>query len=264
MGKHFVVSNESKARPYTICVSMSEEYRDMEEKMFDKLKGLLTNQKATHEVPAVEVTDYLPLVIKAYAGKKPLSAELVGKTAKSNDSTYSVEGPVGRGLEIPPGFAGEVVLIAAGTGVLPFADLLSILLKKAIFLTAQKHNHDPSFVFPVQDYRALFNNIKFKLLCTFRSTDDFVNSSTVAKLYELSHNYSLDLFDCVAKIGGNSASLEIPKTNERFSLAFLKQHVRPDDSNQLIMVCGTPQMQAELHKTLAGEHKVHADRIVYV
>lgn len=264
MGKHFVVSNSAKARPYTICVSMSEEYRDMENKMFAKLGSLLTNQKAEHEVPAVEVTDYLPLVIKAYAGKRPLSAELVGRTSVSSSSTYSVEGPVGRGLEIPPGFTGEVVLIAAGTGVLPFADLLALLLKKAIYLTAQKHNHDASFVFPTQDYRTLFANIRFKLLCSFRSADDFVNAATVSRLHQLSSKHSLGLFECVAKIGGNSSTIELPKTDERFSLSFLQQHVRADDQNQLIMVCSTPQMQAELYKTLVDEHKVHRDRIIYV
>ncbi len=264
MGKHFVVSNELKARPYTICVSMCEEYRDMEVKMCAKLASLLENQKAEHEVPAVELTDYLPLVIKAYAGKKPLSAELVGKTSAHSDSTYAVEGPVGRGLEIPPGFAGEVVLVAAGTGILPFADLLSLLLKKAVFLVAQKHNHDTSFVFPVQDYRALFSNIRFKLLCSFRSAEDFVNASTVAQLFQLSSKYDLGLFDCVAKIGGSASHIELPKTTERFSLAFLQQHVRAEDSSQLVMACATPQMQAELYQALVVQHKVHQDRLVFV
>jgi NAD(P)H-flavin reductase len=36
-------------------------------------------------------------------------------------------------MEIKPNFSGECVMIAAGTGILPFIDLLDLLLKKQLY-----------------------------------------------------------------------------------------------------------------------------------
>lgn len=72
-------------------------------------------------------TSVLPLIIKTYDVAGALS-----KTVKDSNKgdLFNIQGPVGNGMEIRPNFSGECVIVAAGTGILPFIDLLDLLLKK--------------------------------------------------------------------------------------------------------------------------------------
>jgi len=70
----------------------------------------------------------LSFVIKIYdaigSGKKvtiPLSKRL---NIEEIGSEFKIDGPFGRGLELSPGIEGDFVMISAGTGFLPFADLI--------------------------------------------------------------------------------------------------------------------------------------------
>ena len=77
-------------------------------------------------------------------------------------------------------------MIAAGTGILPFIDLLDLLLKKQLFLSLKSNNQDTSSVKPDQDYEQLFAGARFKLLCAFRTAEDFIGWEWIDKLAELS------------------------------------------------------------------------------
>jgi predicted ferric reductase len=60
---------------------------------------------------------------------------------------------MGRGLEISDKEKGKFVIMAAGTGILPFLDLLDFLLKKAISLSLKKKGASSEVkVYPKQDY----------------------------------------------------------------------------------------------------------------
>jgi hypothetical protein len=137
MGKHFLVSNEIKSRPYTVCVSLAPVYSAYIENLLSVLDLVLNGKLINIRPQLPEFFEMVPLCIKAYEGKRPLSKEI---TQAAPDYGYQLEGPMGRGLEIPPGFTGEVVIIAAGTGILPFADILDLLLKKTIFSLLKARN----------------------------------------------------------------------------------------------------------------------------
>jgi NAD(P)H-flavin reductase len=48
------------------------------------------------------------------------------------EKKFSILGPYGRGLRLKPKSKGYFIIIAAGTGILPFIDLFHFLLEKTL------------------------------------------------------------------------------------------------------------------------------------
>lgn len=71
----------------------------------------------------------LDFVIKKYPPKSALSNILHESETETN---FIVKGPFGYGLDLHPDATGVHVLVAGGTGILPFLDLLDFMLKKSI------------------------------------------------------------------------------------------------------------------------------------
>ena len=90
-----------------------------------------------------------------------------------------IAGPFGRGFSLKPDAEGHVLIIAGGTGILPFLDLLDYLLKKALSMSLQKSGKDSSWIQPTQNFSDHFAKTKFTLFCSFRSLDDFVGHQTI-------------------------------------------------------------------------------------
>jgi len=66
------------------------------------------------------------LVVKVYPKKKIIGADTpLSWNAKNSeiDTEWVIDGPFGKGLELTPESNGNYVLLSAGTGFLPFADL---------------------------------------------------------------------------------------------------------------------------------------------
>lgn len=103
-----------------------------------------------------------------------------------NGDKWNIQGPIGNGLEIHPSFKGECVMIGAGTGILPFVDFLDFLFKKQIHKSLSQAKQDISIVKPVQDYAKVFPGARFKLLCAFRTIEDFIGWEFIDKLSALS------------------------------------------------------------------------------
>lgn len=52
--------------------------------------------------------------------------------SSQTDRTFKVRGPYGRGLRLKPKSNGYYIMIAAGTGVLPYIDFFHFLLQKTL------------------------------------------------------------------------------------------------------------------------------------
>lgn len=122
LGKHFLVRSQDEdatARQYTICnVLRPQLYEELirllrtEDKNFQTLKGLLRE----------EDTNYMCFVVKNYNSETGLSKKL---HENEEGSTFLVQGPLGKRLDVAP--TGIYFCFAAGTGVLPFMDLVAQL-----------------------------------------------------------------------------------------------------------------------------------------
>ncbi|KRX05976.1 hypothetical protein PPERSA_01054 [Pseudocohnilembus persalinus] len=82
-----------------------------------------------------EYSDNLKLCIKKY---KPEEKTLSSLIFQSLNKQLYVKGPLGQGLQIGNIGQGKIAIIVAGTGVLPFLDLLNFMLQKVIYEVAKK------------------------------------------------------------------------------------------------------------------------------
>lgn len=164
-------------------------------------------------------------------------------------------------MEIKPNFSGECVMIAAGTGILPFIDLLDLLLKKQLYQSIKSRNQDTSSIKPVQDYDQIFPGARFKLLCAFRTIEDFIGWEWIDKLAELSKKDGSNLFECSCYLSSAINFKGITHLNKHFSTQFLEQHISKNTDK--IWICGPPAMQATLYTQLESL-KIDTELIHYV
>lgn len=82
-------------------------------------KLLTSNQKV----------DYLPMMLKVYNDGK-LTAAL--KNANFVNTVVKFSRPRGRGLELEDTQAGRVIVVAGGTGLYPFSDIIDLLFKAQV------------------------------------------------------------------------------------------------------------------------------------
>lgn len=75
------------------------------------------------------VEDYLPLIIKRYRNRPESFTHLFYAASKPE---VHISGPKGRGLCLDAVPRGDIVLIAGGTGLFPFLDLLDLLFKATV------------------------------------------------------------------------------------------------------------------------------------
>lgn len=119
----------------------------------------------------------------------------------------SIEGVFGVGLEVKGN--SDVVVIAGGTGVLPFLDLFDLVMKKAIALVAEKagvnsDNYDPYKI----GYKSLFPNSRFTLFVSFMHEEEFANYGWLKDLHKISVDNNLGLFELWVRLPNMETSTE--------------------------------------------------------
>lgn len=84
-----------------------------------------------------------------------------------HDGFVSIEGLFGVGLLVQPG---NNVIIAGGTGLLPFLDLFDLVLKKAVTILADQSAINSDIFDPYKvGYKTLFPGSRFTLFVSFTS-----------------------------------------------------------------------------------------------
>ena len=152
-------------------------------------------------------------------------------------------------------------MIVAGTGILPFMDFLDLLLKIQLFKSLKKGKCDTSVIQPLQDYDGIFSGARFRLMCAFRSLEDFLGWEWIDKLAELSQVDKEEFFECYCKIQETTTFLGIKKVSCQFNTEFLRGKVNASTSK--FWICGPPKMQSDVFKELT-DLGVNSNQITYV
>jgi predicted ferric reductase len=152
-------------------------------------------------------------------------------------------------------------MIGAGTGILPFIDILDLIFKKQIAESLAANGQDASMVQPAQDYASLFPGARFKLLSAFATIEDFNGWDFIDKLAELSKKSGNGLFEAIVRIKGGVLFNGIQKYEKYFNKDFYAKHIT--SKTEKIWVCGPPVMQAAIFKDLVA-NGVPMDKIYYV
>jgi len=103
----------------------------------EKIKLTKNNQNKRYEGNAKEqlslynqheFSNEIPIIIKFYESQNGFSKHI--HNPDNNNQVYTIKGPFGVGLELTPESDGLHVIVAGGTGILPFMDLLNFLLMR--------------------------------------------------------------------------------------------------------------------------------------
>jgi ferredoxin-NADP reductase len=151
-------------------------------------------------------------------------------------------------MELTTDLDGTLYLFAGGTGILPFLDLIDFVLKKAIFKIAKRNSYDIRNFFE-EDYENSFHpTFKIILYGAFSTIEDFTGYDFITKLYNISKEENLSLFEAIVRVDKGEAEIkDIPKTKSYFNEEFIKNHV-DFQSKSRFYVCGSPAM----NKTILG------------
>ena len=146
----------------------------------------------------LKTTELLPFVIKTYKNTANDGFFSLASNIKlaQNESIFKISGPFGRGLELHEDIQGDFVIISAGTGILPFVDLLDFLLKKAIWMAAVADGKETlkNNVVPQQDYERIFKDATFYFYGAFSSEEDYCIKNLIQTLDEICQNYNFTFF----------------------------------------------------------------------
>lgn len=152
-------------------------------------------------------------------------------------------------------------MIAAGTGILPFIDLLDLLFKKALYLSLKSEGKDTSKIKPEQDYENLFKGAKFRLFCAFRTLEDFVGWEWIGKIAQISKKLRINLFDCIVRIKVNEELPGVEVVKDYFNKDFYEKRI--GNKFDKLWVCGPPKMHVDIQNDFVAMG-VKPDKIFYV
>jgi predicted ferric reductase len=113
--------------------------------------------------------------------------------SSQSDKKFSVMGPYGRGLRLTRKSTGFYIIIAAGTGILPFIDLFHFLLQKTFLeLIAEMSGEEVAKKLNEEkvDYGQL-DGIKILLIGSFEGPKYFYLDSVIRDLYYLNQKHEL-------------------------------------------------------------------------
>jgi NAD(P)H-flavin reductase len=229
IGKHYYIKDNNKRRPYTQVISLCTEVLQYRQSLLAKVRQdlnamdkSLQSGESGHEVPVLpDYANYISFGIKPYNTSTALSKKIVTH-AKKLSTQFKVEGPFGVGLDLNKAFSGKCVIIAFGTGILPFLDLFDFLFKKTVYSIFKQKGMDVNMVEPNQDYESFFPNANFTFYGAFREPNDFYGQDWIGEMYQLNREHNLGYFDCEVRVKSQFET-RYPVRNGRFDKRFLKK-----------------------------------------
>jgi hypothetical protein len=215
IGKHFSFTSKklNKTRYYTLCLAMDEEIKISHNSL---LNNVLNDGQLK---PIVNTSsNYLAIFSKRYNFPNTLSNELY----LSMDD-FIIRGPMGIGLGLNKKLSGTHVIFAAGTGILPFIDLIALTIRYACYKAKGR-----------TIYNETFDNIDtdFNLVLFTSYTDELgsIFHEECEKLLKINNEYNLKLFSYHIRISS--------KDNTKWDTEFMNSNLREYKNIKKVLIVG--------------------------
>lgn len=195
----------------------------------------------------------MPILFKRYPGGKLTDALVKGPV---NQLLLSC--PKGEGLQFKSLRAGRIILVAGGTGIYPFCDLIDLLFKD------QLARENPQVMREVRELSPILNGnpfsaFSFHLMAAFNSLDD-VHLITLHQIAFLSSRRVLTL---TLKVKDSVAGELF--TNAKFISGSFEGEIEKELKSgpiSRIFICGPPRMNENLSKFLRELNKTTEDYLI--
>ena len=172
---------------------------------------------------------------------------------------------MGRGLELSTLEGANVYIICAGTGVLPFIDLINYLLLRSIIAVLKKSGKNTD---GFKDLGVNFDGlegVKIFFFGSFADEEEFLGKEIILKLVEINKKYNLNIFSIVLKqlkkVSNQDQYSSVTFHSGHFDSEFFKKHFQVQGDNYF--VCGPPAFNQCVPKALK-ENGVYPERITLV
>lgn len=225
IGRHYAVSSKmlNKTRYYSICLSLDEKltecYTEILNKLIDIEEESTVNEKSINSLfknessKLVVNAEYFTLYIKKYDFSNTLSKH-INKLEKFEDNDLVYKGPIGLGLDLNKVLSGTHIVVAGGTGILPFIDLITYLLRYSIF----KQNNTKL----INEEFAIDTNFKLVVFASFSNEDNCIYREVCEKMEKLDLKNNQKMFRYFLRIS-NSTN---PILKERWDATFMEDNLR--------------------------------------
>ena len=246
IGKHFLIylaKNTARRKPYTTVLCMTDDNIELRKAILSYFQIIITQKNSEIEdknlflspINLEEPSKFLPFILKKYNGKTFSNA----LHSINNRESVHIEGPYGRGMELPLKASGRYILLATGTGILPFLDLLNYFMMKTILDVMKDKKIDQEIINSVnvfgEEYdKYLDPSFRLELYGAFPHINEIIGLDILKTLAELSSLYEKNNF--MAKIKGYSDAY-ISNLDKRISRDLLREITRNDFER--ILICGT-------------------------
>lgn len=201
LGRHYSLSSLelNKTRYYSISMCLSEEIKRKHFELIQNVKKIESGLEVVNvEIPEDKMyCDEFNLYIKKYNFKNGLS----GYVVKFNDDMQTdliIRGPVGTGLNLFNNIRGTNVIFAAGTGIIPFIDLIAFTVRYVTYQICKNEFKGKENLI-LNKEKTIFDSIKehqFKicLFATFSSPLSALYMDICEALSALDSKYNMNIF----------------------------------------------------------------------
>jgi NAD(P)H-flavin reductase len=199
------------------------------------IKNNPIEQKQTGESERRLYYSYLPLLVKMYP-----SGNLTRKLITGDSSKLQLSSLRGEGLRLAETAPGKVIVVAGGTGLFPFSDLINLLFKSTLIKANPLLKAEAATLDPILNENP-FEKWAFQFFIAVNHIED-IHPITLAQLIELSQkqgqvSVSLRVKD---KTGTNILqNSKIVSTDQTFDV-LVQNELRNAFSK--VWVCGPPPM----------------------
>ena len=237
IGKHYAVASKKNhvARYYTVWHTFhSEVYRQY----LDAFDNVLTGKKFQRKFETIEQisnekSDSIELFMKFYKESTNGITKQISEATKTD--RFKISGLFGKGLRLDKeNISGKNLIVAGGTGILPFIDLFAYLARRLINKKAEM-----SQVFLRENFESYMNNAKFLVFAFYPDKENAVGIEFWEKVAELFLHFGLkNKFTFLPRFTNNGDAFI---TTEEDVIDFLEE-VFSKTSVKNIYVCGPPTM----------------------
>lgn len=263
IGKHFSVSSLelNKTRYYSLCLTLDENVKQKHLQLLQNVAKLDSKQ----EIENVAIPDnenyvkYLSLYIKRYPEKQSLS-DYIHNLPLNTQSDLIIRGPLGVGLNLYDNkLTGTHIIFAAGTGVLPFIDLISFTLRYVVKkVSKERFNNINNIIDPNEPFEDIVSStFKLHFFATFAIPQDVIFGDVCEELDRFDRRYNLGVFRYTKRISSES--------EKRWDSKFIEHTVAANYKNvNKVYLIGPIAFMDNIKEALLETNCVEKDNILLV
>ena len=263
IGKHFSVSsmNLNKTRYYSLCLTLDTAIRNKHLLLLENITRLEKGENIIDPLLNENeiYSDHLSFYIKKYTVPKALSNH-IHNLELNYQSDLTIRGPMGLGLNLFENkLKGTHLIFAAGTGILPFIDLISFTLRYIVRkISRERLNNNSNVIDRNENFEDIVSNdFRLHIYATFAFKESVIYGEVCRQLENLDRKYDLGIFKYNLRVSSEDRT--------RYDYNFMKENLSGLSKNlSKIYLIGPISFMDDVKESLLATNYIEKDKIILV